>query len=75
MYQRLRIDVKVERGFNFCVYAQPFIHCLYFIYTRKNYARVEIYPHTKHCIKAKTTREKVIFSFHGILLEILYARE
>ena len=55
MYQRLRLDVKVERGFNFCVYAQPFIHCLYFIYTRKNY------PHTKHCIKANDTRKGNLF--------------
>ena len=61
MYERLRIDVKVERGFNFGVYAQPFIHCLYFIYIRKNYARVEIYPPTKHCIKASDTRKGNLF--------------
>ena len=61
MYERLRIDVKVERAFNFGVYAQPFIHCLYFIYIRKNYARVEIYPHTKHCIKASDTRKGNLF--------------
>ena len=61
MYERLRIDVKVGRGFNFCVYAQPFIHCLYFIYTRKNYARAKIYPHTKHCIKANDTRKGNLF--------------
>ena len=61
MYERLGIDVKVGRGFNFCVSAQPFIHCLYFIYTSKNNARVEIYPHTKHCIKANDTRKGNLF--------------
>ena len=29
---------------SFYAYVPPFIHCLYFIYTRKIYATVEIHP-------------------------------
>ena len=36
--------IKSFTRFHFNVYARPFIRCLYFIYTRKNYAGVEFYP-------------------------------
>ena len=44
------MDGKVTRkrkswtSLNFYIYALPFIHFLYFIYARKNYATVEINP-------------------------------
>ena len=54
MYEKPRVNVKVERRFNFYVYARVFIHHLYFnlrtvkpvnfyAYGRKNYATVEIH--------------------------------
>ena len=39
MYERPR---ESWARFNFYVYAWPSIHCLYFIYARKNYVTLEI---------------------------------
>ena len=49
MYKRLCVNAKIKLSLNFYVYAQTFIHSLYFIYVRKinvrtarkNYATVE----------------------------------
>ena len=49
MYERLCVNAKIKPSLNFYVYAQTFIHSLYFIYVRKinvrtarkNYATVE----------------------------------
>ena len=51
MYERLCVNAKIEPSLNFYVYAQTFIHSLYFINVRKinartarkNYATVETY--------------------------------
>ena len=42
MYERLCINAKIEPSLNFYVYAQTFIHSLYFIYVRKINARTHV---------------------------------
>ena len=39
MYERSRVNVKVEPRSTFTFYAWPFIHYLYVIYARKFYVR------------------------------------
>ena len=39
MYERTRVNVKVEPRSTFRFYAKPFIHYLYVIYARKFYVR------------------------------------
>ena len=39
MYERSRVNVKVEPRSTFTFYARPFIHYLYVIYARKFYVR------------------------------------
>ena len=68
MYERLRIDVKVERRFNL-----SYIACI--LFTRVKITREWKSTLTQIIVLKLTTREKVIFSFHGILSEILYATE
>ena len=40
MYERSRVNVKVEPRSTFTIYAWPFIHYLYVIYARKFYVRL-----------------------------------
>ena len=42
MYERLCVNAKIEPSLNFYVYAQTFIHSLYFIYARKINARTHV---------------------------------
>ena len=61
MYERLCVNAKIKPSLNFYVYAQTFIHSLYFIYVRKinvrtarkNYATVE-------------TNVKVFFTYRAL---------
>ena len=57
-------NVKVERGSTFDVYERPFIHCLYFIYSRNIYVRThvkimrqwaEIHLYPSQCLTGKNT--------------------
>ena len=62
MYERLCVNAKIEPSLNFYVYAQTFIHSLYFIYVRKINARTHVkitrlwkptlrcLSHTGHCL-------------------------
>ena len=62
MYERLRVNAKIEPSLNFYVYTQTFIHSLYFIYVRKINARTHVkitrlwkptlrcLSHTGHCL-------------------------
>ena len=62
MYERLWVNAKIEPSFNFYVYAQTFIHSLYFINVRKINARTHVkitrlwkptlrcLSHTGHCL-------------------------
>ena len=64
MHERLRIDVKVERGFSFLRPRTTFhtLPQLYIIYTRKNYTTLEIHPYTSIVsIKANDTRKGSLF--------------
>ena len=64
MHERLRIDVKVERGFSFLRPRTTFhtLPQLYIIYTRKNYTTLEIHPYTNIVsIKANDTRKGSLF--------------
>ena len=64
MYERLRIDVKVERGFSFLRLRTTFhtFPQLCIIYTRKNYTTLEIHPYTNIVsIKANDTRKGDLF--------------
>ena len=64
MHERLRIDVKVERGFNFLRLRTTFhtFPQLCIIYTRKNYTTLEIHPYTNIVsIKANDTRKGDLF--------------
>ena len=64
MHERLRIDVKVERGFSFLRLRTTFdtLPQLCIIYTRKNYTTLEIHPYTNIVsIKANDTRKGDLF--------------
>ena len=62
MYERLCVNAKIKPSLNFYVYAQTFIHSLYFIYVRKINARTHVkitrlwkptlrcLSHTGHCL-------------------------
>ena len=62
MYERLCVNAKIEPSLNFYVYAQTFIHSLYFINVRKINARTHVkitwlwkptlrcLSHTGHCL-------------------------
>ena len=55
MYEVSRVNVKVERGSTVRFYAQPLIHCVYFIYARKFYARI----HVKNTREWKSTLKEL----------------
>ena len=74
MYESLCVDVKVERGFNFCVHTQPFIS-----FASISFTHVKITRHWKSTltqkivlIKANDTRKSNLFISRNSLGDFLF---